>query len=351
MHIMSLLLFLGMAAESHAGDDVTVKPFSIAAGETKTIEVELTQEEKVYTALNFDIILPEGMTITKTVKNNRERYNVTLNADVIDEHQLTMGMIETENHFRLIVACQNLYTFQHSGTLMTIEIQASDMVSTGTFTCQTTDKNLVIDSNNSTWPADTECDVDCHLDVKVSALGYATFSWPRALDFSNTDVEAYIATELTENVLKLTRVTTVPASTGIILKGSANTYHPQTIDTPTDDVADNLLLSTAKEPYTVDADNVFVLSNKKEGKAGFYPAAQGLVIPQYRAFMQSDDENLSRVMFFDDNTSGIRQMENGEWKMENDAVYDLSARKQSAQSKHSTFPKVLIVNGNKVVNK
>ncbi len=355
MHVVALLL-LAMAAESHAGDNVSVKPFSIAAGETKTIEVELTQEDKVYTALNFDIILPEGMTITK---DEEDDYNVTLNLDVANKnHQIIMGMIQTDNHFRLIVASTLLKQFKKSGTLMTIEIKASDMVSTGTFKCQTTDKNLVIDSNNSTWPEDTECDVDCHMDVSVSALGYATFSWPRALDFSDTDVEAYVATEVTGDVLKMTRITKVPANTGIILKGAADTYHPQTTDSPTDDAEGNLLLASAKAPYTVSTDNVFVLSNKSEGRVGFYPAAQGLVIPQYRAYLQTDAEGLARGLFFDDSTSGIGQTEigkkkNGTWNQKTDNIYDLGGRKIETDNKDlkTRNDGFYIVNGKKLVIK
>lgn len=295
-YIMALLLFFGMATISHAADDVIVKPFSIAAGETKKIEVELIQEDKEYTALNFDIVLPEGFTITK---NARGRYNVTLNNDVIDEHQLTMGMMTTENHYRMIVACQNLYTFQQSGKLMTIEIHASDMISTGIYQCQLTKKNLVIDSNNSTLPDDTECEVECRMDVKVSALGYATFSWPRALDFSKTDVEAYIATEETEDLLKMTKVTYVPASTGIILKGNADTYHPQTTDIATDEVSGNILSATDAGAFTVEGNDIYVLSNKKDGKPGFYPTVTGLVIPQYKAYLQSSNE--AKMLWFDEN--------------------------------------------------
>lgn len=295
-YMMALLLFFGMAAESHAADDVVIKPFSIAAGETKKVEVELIQEDKEYTALNFDIVLPEGFTITK---NARGRFNVTLNNEVVDEHQLTMGMIQTENHYRLIVACQNLYTFQKSGTLMTIEIHASDMINTGTYPCQMTKKNLVIDSNTSTLPEDTECDVECRIDVKVSALGYATFSWPRALDFTNTDVEAFIVTEETKDLLMLTKVTYVPASTGIILKGNADTYHPQTTDLAADNMSGNLLSATDAATYKVKGSDIYVLSNKKEGKPGFYPAASGLEIPQYRAYLQSSNE--AKMLWFGEN--------------------------------------------------
>ncbi len=317
---MALLLFFGMTAESHAADDVIVKPFSIAAGETKKIEVELIQEDKEYTALNFDIVLPEGFTITK---NPRGRFNVTLNNEVVDDHQLTMGMIQTENHYRLIVACQSLYTFQKSGTLMTIEIHASDMINTGTYPCQMTKKNLVIDSNTSTLPEDTECDVECRIDAKVSALGYATFSWPRALDFTNTNVEAFIATEETEDLLMLTKVAYVPASTGIILKGSADTYHPQTTDMATDNVSGNLLSATDAATFKVEGNDIYVLSNKKEGKPGFYPAVSGLEIPKYKAYLQSSNE--AKTLWFgeSENATDISSKQTVDAATE---VYDVMGR-------------------------
>ena len=62
--------------------------------------------------------------------------------------------------------------------------------------------------------------------------------------------------------------------------------------------------------------------------------------------------SLRSIEYTDPSTVGIRQMENGERKVENDGIYDLSGRRISSSSVPAVLPKgIYIVNGKKVVVK
>ena len=160
--------------------------------------------------------------------------------------------------------------------------------------------------------------------VTVSDLGYATFSWPHDLDFTNSGVQAFIATDVTDMVM-LQEVKTVPAGTGVVLKGAAGTYYPETIDHATDNVTGNRLIGTATAPYTVQGNNTYVLSKYSDGTPGFRLAAEGLEIPQYKAYITLDNGQARPFFAFANGTvTGIDTMTVATVDKE---VYDLSGRR------------------------
>ncbi len=160
--------------------------------------------------------------------------------------------------------------------------------------------------------------------VTVSDLGYATFSWPHDLDFTNSGVQAFIATDVTDMVM-LQEVKTVPAGTGVVLKGAAGTYYPETIDHATDNVTGNRLIGTATAPYTVQGNNTYVLSKYSDGTPGFRLAAEGLEIPQYKAYITLDNGQARPFFAFANGTvTGIDTMTVA---TDDKEVYDLSGRR------------------------
>ena len=169
--------------------------------------------------------------------------------------------------------------------------------------------------------------------VKMSSLGYATFSWPFALDFNGADVEAYIIKECAGNSVKLEQVWRVPANTGLILKAKEGEFRLESLadEEWTDDVSGNLLTGTAYGDYTVDQDNVFVLSNLKG--PGLYRAGKGVTVRQFKAYMVLDGEvaNAREAFAFDFTTDGIEQMESSNLSSTGgEAVYDLTGRQLSS---------------------
>ena len=182
---------------------------------------------------------------------------------------------------------------------------------------------------------------DCS--VTISTLGYATFSWPRDLDFSGTGLTAYIATEATDDALILHAVEKVPAGTGIVLKGATGTYYPQVTTATTDDVDGNLLIGTATAPYIVEGTSTYVLSKNSEGKPGFRRAAEGLEIPQYKAYLKLTDGQARSFFGFEDNMT--TNIESSIFNNES-SIYDLQGRRVQQPARG-----IYVKDGKKVVVK
>ena len=337
---MSLLACMGMRAEN-----LTVEEFAISAGETKDIAISLTNSEN-WGGFQFDIFMPNGVTIFEDEYGlyyevtDRLKYNSGRNTYEMEVNSKKLS----DGSYRFIVANGTKANISGSeGPVMYLRIVASDAISTGT--CQPTMKGIVLSdvSGNARYLDDVTYQCTLQVSVAVSSLGYATFSWPKALDFTGQDVEAFIAKEQSAGTLYLEPVTKVAAGTGIVLKGTEGTYHPQTINEATDDVTGNLLTGTANGSWTVTGNNVFVLSNLTNGRPGFYRAEEGLKIPQYRAYLMNSSG--AREFFFDDSSNGITvailPSSSGD---SNNAIYTISGQRMDKPTRQGVY-----INGGKKV--
>ena len=143
----------------------------------------------------------------------------------------------------------------------------------------------------------------------------------------------------------------IPANTGAILMGDAETYNfiPSiSYGTP---VEDNMLVgyeaadnkAESQSPVTLpEGSTVYVLAVENE-VAGFYKKAAGFNVYNNKAYLNVPGSAAARAIYFDfGGETGILETENGDVKTEN--CYDLSGRRvQNAQKG------IYIVNGKKVV--
>lgn len=67
--ILLLLMLLGLPTVSKAKDAFYIQPFNIVPGDTKTISLNL-DNENVYRGFQTDIVLPEGLSIVKNANNS-----------------------------------------------------------------------------------------------------------------------------------------------------------------------------------------------------------------------------------------------------------------------------------------
>ena len=123
--------------------------------------------------------------------------------------------------------------------------------------------------------------------VLLPSDGVCTFSSTAALDFSQlTDkVKAYYGKRYNNQSVSMEDVAMTAPGEGLVLIGQPGL----SLDIPEAEgdvmpLVDNLLTGTAYAPYMVTSDNVYVLS-AKTGKNKFHRAAQGLVIPRYKAYL------------------------------------------------------------------
>ncbi len=193
----------------------------------------------------------------------------------------------------------------------------------------------------------------------VSEQGIATFYANEAVNIPN-NVEAYVATkkpvltgevEDAEGTISLQKIENgiIPAKTGVVLLAEEGTY---TFTGAEDDgipVEGNMLKGYAgaaqyeNVAIPTDGSTNYVLT-VKDGKVGFFRKETGFKVYNHKAYLNVPSSVKARALYFnfDDNVTGIVEMENGNEKTEN--CYDLSGRRVQRTQKG-----IYIVNGKKVV--
>jgi hypothetical protein len=193
--------------------------------------------------------------------------------------------------------------------------------------------------------------------ITIGDEGMGTFCSTQALDFSGTDeIKAYIVSAFKPSTgeVTLTRITDVPANTGIVVKGAAGTYSIPI--GPGETIVSNMLrgVTTNTVLNKVDGDYTNYVLAKKNGNLGFYAVVDGSTLSAGKAYLPLPTASLPsgarsiKLVFEDGETTGISEAsplnDNGE--MTNDNVYDLQGRRVTKPTRG-----LYIVNGKKVVIK
>ncbi|MDY6297325.1 MAG: hypothetical protein SPL50_03425 [Alloprevotella sp.] len=178
------------------------------------------------------------------------------------------------------------------------------------------------------------------LPVTISAVGYATLFAPVALTIPD-GVTAYIATDKGE-YLTLTAIEggVIPASTGVILKGGANTYN---FDITTGGNAQSNVLTGTVAAITRPEDS-YILSTGSNG-VGFYKDGAS-TIPGFKSYLPKAAVGVRGFLGFNfDDPTAISAIEAA--MNAGKAIYDLSGRRVE-----NPVSGLYIVNGKKVfINK
>ena len=120
--------------------------------------------------------------------------------------------------------------------------------------------------------------------ISVGGIGYATFCFGDKLDFTGLGVEAYYGSSVSDDKLYLAQVTKAPASTGLILKGTASTVYKVPVTTAdADDVTGNMLVGITSATE-VTASNNYIFA-KKGDVYGFYPLNASHTLAGYKAYL------------------------------------------------------------------
>jgi len=203
---------------------------------------------------------------------------------------------------------------------------------------------------------DVEYSLEQYESVTISAAKYATFASDSDLDFSGVDgLYAYTATVAGEE-LTFNKVTKAKAGEGLLLYADVNTstdfYVPVATDSPAA-VSGNKLVRGTGAAVTSAGDNSgeynYVLSNNG-GEVNFYRAA-GKTVGTNKAYLKNIPEGVAGgAKFFlptgEDETDGIRSIENSELRIESSNYYNLAGQRVGKDYKG-----IVIVNGKKMLNK
>ena len=185
--------------------------------------------------------------------------------------------------------------------------------------------------------------------VFVSELGCGTFASDYALDFSNSEIRAFYATESGDNLI-FHKVEKVPADTGVLLYkvGGASDDIPVYNGT-TDAVTGNAFVrgTGAAVSYTDNDKNYnnYILFDGSDGLS-FYKANNNPVATN-RAYIQVPASTNVKCFLLDleNDPTGIESIQNSKFKIQNeDAIYNLAGQRLSKMQKG-----INIVNGKKVL--
>lgn len=182
----------------------------------------------------------------------------------------------------------------------------------------------------------------------ITSAGWATYCSPYALDFSsaidNLDA-AYIVTGGANGVLNKTEVTgTVPANTGLLLKGEGECAIPVAASSTTDVSANIMTGVTTATEIAAEAGWVLMASPS----LGFYKNTNAFTVGANTAYIPTSellDPTTARKYFslFADETTGIANVSEN---VDDDTFVDLSGRRVAKPTKG-----LYIVNGKKVLVK
>ena len=342
------------ASVAQTTESLSIADFEITAGETKSVDIKLATD-MAYVAFQFDLILPEGLSVAL---NNRGRLDVELDKDMGDDHTLTTQKVSgTENLYRfLCYSMTNAPFFETSGPIVHLTIQADADAPAGTATGTITDIQFIEWSEAAIEHrfADATFTITCksmlpeNVTVSVGDHGLATYCPKYGIDFTNeTEIAAYKAS-VDGNIVKLTRVYTVAAGEGVLLRslngGAVEKELPIAVDaTPNEDNAFvGVLEYTIKANKEGDA-TIFVLA-EKNGSVDFFTAKE-MHIDAGKAYLpiKNYDATRSITLVFDD-TTDITEVAPKASSDTDDAVYTIGGVRVKTPGKG-----LYIKNGKKVV--
>ena len=168
--------------------------------------------------------------------------------------------------------------------------------------------------------------------ITITDAGWATLYTDKAVDFSGTGLTAYTAT-YADGTVTLNEVSDVPANTGVVLKGEADTYNIPVI--ASSETAKGDLKGSATDALTYDAEaenDYYMLALNAEDKAQFTKLTSGTIAAgkAYLQIAKNAAPNAISVVFADEST-GIAAV--GQATVANDRCYNLSGQRVSTPQK------------------
>ncbi len=110
-------------------DCMRIDDVIINAGETKQLNISLDNPDKKYTAFQFDMTLPEGITI---VKNSNGKLMASLDTERKDDHTLNVSEMGNNTYRFLAFSMSNAELYGTNGPLVNITLGADVNMDSGT---------------------------------------------------------------------------------------------------------------------------------------------------------------------------------------------------------------------------
>ena len=337
---------------------------SLKAGETIDIVISLDYKtDNLYRGMQFDLFLPKGLKILEdeyglfweplgdlaaTKGRNKAPVFQILNANEMSTMTSVEYVTDKEKaygrYYRFI--CGQTENYQNNDYYY---FPTSDDLSLYLITLEATEdyvqdpdiapfyirKAIMVQKSDN-----VKIDKAFRIDFNVKASGYSTLCIDDDLDFSNLDIKPFVLTDVKDGCASLTQVDKIEANTPVVIKGTTGHYVLNGLKGAADAITTNLLKGTPDAELTSDG-NAFAMANKEKGTA-FYRVEKGVVIPQYKAYLENATAANDFILFED--ATGINSVEKAAAETD---VYTITGVKVN-----NTVQKgVYIQNGKKVVVK
>lgn len=196
--------------------------------------------------------------------------------------------------------------------------------------------------------------------VTIASSGFATYccQYPLDLDGFDSNVRAYTVKEISGTTVLFKRITgTIASGVPFILYGTPNITCTLPLTTNSENHPEpNLLIGTLTPTFMPQQDEGYTYFALSATYGDFRKLkAEGMTVPANKAILPVPNSLIAEMsearmaIAFDDETTGISSMDDGQSSMDN-TVYDLQGRRVDASLHHQ--PGIYLVRGKKIfVNK
>ena len=143
-----------LAAFNASADSLFIEDFSIEAGETKQVGINLNNSGDLV-ALQFEMYLPNGLSVAK---DSRGRLRCSVNGNRADDHTLTMGDRGNGQYNAAYYSANNYEIMGNSGEIISVYVTAADDFS-GTATIELKEIYVSDAAGNMPHLSNTSCTV------------------------------------------------------------------------------------------------------------------------------------------------------------------------------------------------
>jgi hypothetical protein len=268
---------------------------------------------------------------------------------------MQVGTVITLNYYVSTASPRGFYLANSEGTPKATFSQNVIGTYTGTYTVVAGDglagNNVFIIKRNNNAYLNSVTITNCEQVIRttISDAGWATLYKPYALNFSGLEgLTAYTATyDDTKSIVTLTPVDDVPANTGVVLEGAADTYNIPVIassSTPKGDLEGNATEDTAYD--AISGFDLYMLALNDADNVQFTKVTDGSIAAG-KAYLRVAKTSAPALFFdvvFDNGVTGIDAVKTN--AAADGQFYNLKGQRISKPTKG-----LYIVNGKKVVIK
>lgn len=193
--------------------------------------------------------------------------------------------------------------------------------------------------------------------VTIASSGFATYccQYPLDLDGLDSNVRAYTVKEISGTTVLFKRITgTIASGVPFILYGKPDITCTLPLTTDSENHPEpNLLIGTLTPTFMSQQDKAYTYFALSATYGDFRKLkAEGMTVPANKAILPvpnsliADISEARMAIAFDDETTGISSMDDGQSSMDN-TVYDLQGRRVDASLHHQ--PGIYLVRGKKIL--